>query len=265
MNTKKYLAALAIGAVLNSSCARKETYSELYNLRQTQESQDVTKYSSLDELLQKDEKARNYQQTAMEKVKLYAGELSKGADNTNPRTYSELESAIERWYSYTDQRIPKQKGEIADIINNDKTKRIAFYTVAIVDEVIDEKINKEWKKYETKRENKLKQIYHELVAKHPEKLRVNYGEFKDALTKSLDNAKPENLDETIYMEAQKYLPEYLWTQKWFEHHIMKPFAYDGAWSQDKNIRDNIQMPLHRSGLLNLKEKSLEEFAKSKNK
>ncbi len=266
MNSKKYLVALAIGAVLNSSCSRKESWADLQRAAQMQEFQDVKKYSSLDELIQKDEKARDYQQTAMEKVKLYAGELLKDEDNTNSRTYSELEESIETWHNYAKQRLPEQKGEIAEIINNNKTERIRFYTAAIVDEVIDEKINKSWKSfYERVRETKLKQIYRNLVMEHPEKLNTTYAEFKEVFTKSADNSKPENLNETIYSETQKYLPNHLWTRKWFEHHIMKPLVYDGEWSQDKNIRDNIQMPLYRSGLLKLKEKSLGEFAKPINK
>ncbi len=264
MNAKKYLAALAIGATLTGSCSRDENPINLYN-PQMQESQEVKKYSSLDELLQKDKKARNYRQDAMERVNVYAVELSSGADNMNPRAYSELEEAIETWHNYSKQRLPEQKGELTNIVNNNKIERIRFYTAAIVDEIIAEKINKEWKAYERTRETKLKQIYRNLTAEHPEKLNMEYAEFKDAVTNSLDNAKPENLDETIYSQVQKYLPNHLWTRKWFEHHIMKPFVYDGEWSKDKHIRDNIQMRLYHSGLIKLKEKSIEEFSKSLNK
>ncbi len=262
MASKKYLVALAMGAILNNSCSFEENRESLNRKSQIQESQDIKKYSSIDEMFRKDELARSYRQIAKDQVILRAADW---ANCVVSQVDSTLENSIEKLHDYVKHRIPIQKGEIADMVYRDKTKRIAFYTVALVDEIIAEKLDRAWQRHQSKRHEAINQVYHILVSEHKKKFNMYREDFKNAIIDFLENENSENLDDKFYLEAKKNLPEYFWTRKWFEHHIMKPFTYNGPWSQDRYINNFIQSPINSSGLLKLKEKFLQEFIKLENK
>ena len=190
MSSKKYLAALAVASVLIGSCSRYIGEKTRDNKSKRSESQVIERYSSLDELLQKDEVARSYQLTAISKLKTHAKELFDGVISTNSGARLELENSIETLYEYAKQRIPEQTGEIAEIVRNDKVKRVAFYTAAMVDETIGEIIEREWQRREPQREQIIQGIYRYLIIKDME-----------------DMKKMEDMEDMKKMADMKYIQD----------------------------------------------------------